>query len=64
MFVLSMDVFLNLKRLDRKGLLLLDNATTIPDVDELKYGEIKAPFLPLNLTALCQPRGTRCIAKC
>lgn len=54
-FVPSVEKFLKQKGLPRKALLVLDNASTHPDVEHLQNGEIKALFLPPNVTSLCQP---------
>lgn len=54
-FVPSTEKFLKENNLPRKALLLLDNAPTHPDADELRDGDIRAMFLPPNVTAVCQP---------
>lgn len=54
-FVLSTEKFLKENNLPRKAVLLIDNAPTHPDAEELKDGDIKAMFLPPNVTAICQP---------
>lgn len=54
-FVPSVEKHLAANNLPRKAILLLDNATTHPIADELKDKEIKAVFLPPNVTAVCQP---------
>lgn len=54
-FVPSTEKFLKENNLPRRAVLLLDNAPTHPDADELKDGDIKAMFLPPNVTAICQP---------
>lgn len=54
-FVPSTEKFLRDNKLPRKALLLLDNAPSHPDDSELKDGDIRAMFLPPNVTALCQP---------
>lgn len=54
-FVPEVEKHLQSKNLPRKALLILDNATTHPSVDIIKDGEIKAMFLPPNVTSLCQP---------
>ncbi|XP_060616128.2 jerky protein homolog-like isoform X3 [Anolis sagrei] len=54
-FVPSTEKFLKEKDLPRKAVLLLDNAPTHPDAEELQDGDIKAIFLPPNVTAICQP---------
>lgn len=41
--------------LPNRALLLLDNAPSHPDVSELTVGEIKAHFMPPNVTAILQP---------
>ena len=40
--------------LPRKAVLFLDNAPSHPATDELSDGDIKALFLPPNVTAVCQ----------
>jgi len=54
-FVPSVEKYLASNNLPRKAILLLDNASTHPIVDELKDRDIKAVFLPPNVTAICQP---------
>ncbi|XP_023231971.1 jerky protein homolog-like [Centruroides sculpturatus] len=54
-FVPSVEQFLKSKNLPRKAILILDNASLHPDIEELKNGDIRAMFLPPNVTALCQP---------
>lgn len=41
--------------LTRKALLILNNAPSHPATDELVDRDIKALFLPPNVTAVCQP---------
>ena len=43
------------KNLSRKSVLILDNASTHSNVEHLQDGEIKAMFLPPNVTLLFQP---------
>lgn len=54
-FIPSTEKFLKENNLARKAVLLLDNAPTHPDAEELQDGDIKAMFLPPNVTAICQP---------
>nr|XP_016847311.1 PREDICTED: jerky protein homolog-like isoform X1 [Anolis carolinensis] len=54
-FVPSTEKYLKENGLPRKAVLLLDNAPTHPDAEELQDGDIKAMFLPPNATAICQP---------
>ncbi|XP_054284043.1 jerky protein homolog-like [Macrosteles quadrilineatus] len=54
-FVPSVEKHLAANNLPRKAILLLDNASTHPIANELKDEDIKAVFLPPNVTALCQP---------
>lgn len=54
-FVPQTEKFLKANNLPRKALLLLDNATCHPNEDELQDQDIKAMFLPPNVTSLCQP---------
>lgn len=54
-FIPQTEKFLKTNNLPRKAVLLLDNATCHPDEDELREGEIKAMFLPPNVTSICQP---------
>lgn len=54
-FVPSVERFLKSKNLPRKAILILDNASSHPDIEELTNGDIRAMFLPPNVTALCQP---------
>ncbi|XP_042315488.1 jerky protein homolog-like [Sceloporus undulatus] len=54
-FVPSTEKFLRDNDHPRKAVLLLDNAPTHPDAEELQDGNIKAMFLPPNVTAICQP---------
>lgn len=54
-FVPKTEKFLKKNRLPRKALLLLDNAPSHPDVNELKSGDIKVMYLPPNVTAILQP---------
>lgn len=54
-FVPSVEMFLKSKNLPRKAVLILDNASSHPDAEEMIDGDIKIMFLPPNVTALCQP---------
>uniref|UniRef100_A0A1B6GWK2 HTH CENPB-type domain-containing protein n=1 Tax=Cuerna arida TaxID=1464854 RepID=A0A1B6GWK2_9HEMI len=54
-FVPVVEAFLENKKLPRKALLILDNASSHPDADELVSDGIRALFLPPNVTALIQP---------
>ncbi|XP_042295721.1 jerky protein homolog-like [Sceloporus undulatus] len=54
-FVPSTEKFLRDNDRPRKAVLLLDNAPTHPDAEELQDGNIKAMFLPPNVTTICQP---------
>ena len=54
-FVPSVKKFCDEKNLPHKALLLLDNAPTHPDECELVSGDIRALFLPPNVTSLIQP---------
>lgn len=54
-FVPSTEKFLRDNDRPRKAILLLDNAPAHPDAEELQDGNIKAMFLPPNVTAICQP---------
>lgn len=54
-FVPQVERFLETKHLPRKAVLLLDNATTHPDTQYLQDKDIKAIFLPPNVTSLVQP---------
>ncbi|XP_046686593.1 jerky protein homolog-like [Homalodisca vitripennis] len=54
-FVPEIKKHLKSQNLPMKALLILDNATTHPAVDVIQDGEIKAMFLPPNVTSLCQP---------
>jgi hypothetical protein len=54
-FVPLTEGFLNKNKLPRKAVLLLDNAPSHPDAQELCSGDIKAIFLPPNVTSLIQP---------
>lgn len=54
-FVPEVERFLKSKNLPRKAILLLDNATTHPDAQYLKDKDIRAVFLPPNVTSLIQP---------
>lgn len=47
--------FLEEKRLPVKAVLLLDNAPSHPNEEELHSGDIRALFLPPNVTSLIQP---------
>lgn len=54
-FVPKVEQHLEKKKLPRKALLLIDNAPSHPDVEEICSGDIKALFLPPNVTSLIQP---------
>ncbi|KAJ8892127.1 hypothetical protein PR048_004707 [Dryococelus australis] len=54
-FVPQADKFLQKYNVPSKVILLLDNAPSHPNEEELQDGEIKARFLPPNVTAICQP---------
>jgi hypothetical protein len=54
-FVPTVEKHLKNNNLPRKALLILDNAPSHPATDELTDGDIKALFLPPNVTAVCQP---------
>lgn len=54
-FVPKVEIFLKDRNLERKALLLLDNAACHPDEEQLSSGDIKAYFLPPNVTSLAQP---------
>lgn len=54
-FVPAVTHFNKTNNLPNRALLLLDNAPSHPDVSELTNGEIKAVFLPPNVTSLLQP---------
>lgn len=54
-FVPSVERFLTSLGLPRKAVLIIDNAPTHPNVEELRSGDIKTVFLPPNVTSLCQP---------
>ncbi|GFR09827.1 jerky protein homolog-like [Trichonephila clavata] len=54
-FVSSVEQFLKSKNLPRRAILILDNASWHPDIEELQNGDIRALFLPSNVTALYQP---------
>ncbi|XP_054259801.1 jerky protein homolog-like [Macrosteles quadrilineatus] len=54
-FVPSVKRFSQENDIPPRAILLLDNAPSHPDVDELTCGEIKAAFLPPNVTPLLQP---------
>ncbi|XP_028660410.1 jerky protein homolog-like [Erpetoichthys calabaricus] len=54
-FIPSTEKFLKENNLLRKAVLLLDNIPMHPDAEELQDGDIKAMFLPPNVTAICQP---------
>ncbi|XP_049961615.1 jerky protein homolog-like [Schistocerca serialis cubense] len=53
-FVPQTEKFLSANNLTRIALLLLDNATCHPNEDEFQDQDIKAMFLPPNVTSLCQ----------
>lgn len=54
-FVPSVEKDLKLKKLPIRSLLLLDNAPSHPSEEDLVKGDIKAIFLPPNVTSLIQP---------
>lgn len=54
-FVPQVEQFLKSKNLPRQAVLILDNATTHPDAQYIRDKEIKAIFLPPNVTSLIQP---------
>lgn len=54
-FVPEVKRFSKKNDLPAKAILLIDNAPSHPAVNELSCGEIKAVFLPPNVTALLQP---------
>lgn len=54
-FVPSVEKHMKQKNLPRKAILILDNASSHPDTNELRDGDIKTMFLPPNVTSLCQP---------
>ncbi|GBN40854.1 hypothetical protein AVEN_204107-1 [Araneus ventricosus] len=54
-FALKVEKHLEEKKLPRRALLLIDNAPSHPEVEDLKSGNIKAMFLPVNITSLIQP---------
>lgn len=54
-FVPEVTKFLNERELPQKALLLIDNAPSHPDEEVLCSGDIKAIFLPPNVTSLIQP---------
>jgi len=47
-FVLSVECFLQQKNLERKVILVIDNASSFPNEKELHHGEVKVIFLPRN----------------
>ena len=54
-FVYNMETFLRSQNLPKKAILLLDNAPSHPNDDELVSGDIKTIYLPPNVTSLIQP---------
>lgn len=54
-FVPEVEIFLQENNLPRKAILLMDNCPAHPDVENMVSGEIKALFLPPNVTPLLQP---------
>ncbi|XP_055933623.1 jerky protein homolog-like [Argiope bruennichi] len=54
-FVPAVEKHLKNNNLPRKALLILDNAHSHPATDELADGDIKALFLPPNVTTISQP---------
>ncbi|GBL73751.1 hypothetical protein AVEN_230730-1 [Araneus ventricosus] len=53
-FVPKVEKHLEEKKLPRQALLLIDNAPSHPEIEYLKSGNIKAMFLPVNVTSLIQ----------
>ena len=51
----SVEKHLAENNLTRKAILVLDNASSHPANDQLKDGDIKALFLPANVTSIRQP---------
>lgn len=54
-FVPAVEKNLAANNLPRKAILLIDNAPSHPASDILQDGDIKAVFLPANVTSVCQP---------
>ncbi|XP_071043105.1 jerky protein homolog-like [Parasteatoda tepidariorum] len=54
-FVPNVETFLKNQNLPRKAIILLDNAPCHPNDDELASDNIKALFLPPNVTSFIQP---------
>ncbi|GFV96259.1 jerky protein homolog-like [Trichonephila clavipes] len=54
-FVPAVKKFNKENDLPQRAILLIDNALSHPDTEELSSGEIKAIFLPPNVTPLLQP---------
>ncbi|GBM60221.1 Jerky -like [Araneus ventricosus] len=54
-FVPKVEKHLEEKKLSRQALLFIDNALSHPEVEDLKNGNIKAMFLPANVTSLILP---------
>lgn len=54
-FVPAVEKYLSSKNLPRKAVLILDNATSHPDIQYIADKDIKAMYLPPNVTSLCQP---------
>ncbi|GFW24404.1 jerky protein homolog-like [Trichonephila clavipes] len=54
-FVLAVKKFNKENDLPQRAILLIDNAPSHPGTEELSSGEIKAIFLPPNVTPLLQP---------
>lgn len=54
-FVPSVKKFSAENDLTTRAILLIDNAPSHPDTEELSCGEIKAAFLPPNVTPILQP---------
>jgi DDE superfamily endonuclease. len=49
-FFPSVDQFLKLQNIQKKAVLLIDNALSYPDEDVLSSGDIRVIFLPPNVT--------------
>lgn len=50
-----MEKLLKENGLPRKSIVLLNNTPLHPEAEELHDGDIKARFLPPNVTVICQP---------
>lgn len=53
---------LKIKKLPRKVLLVLYNASSHPQLDDLKDSNIRASFLPPNVMSLCQTIDQKVVA--